>query len=48
MMVWLAPGIEQGDTYKCKGCQLSFVVRAISEETSQPPEEPPVNALSEH
>lgn len=26
MMVWLAPGLSQGDTYQCKSCHLSFLV----------------------
>lgn len=26
MMVWLAPGLSQGDTYECKSCHLTFLV----------------------
>ena len=29
MMVWLAPGLSQGDAYKCKSCHLTFLVGAI-------------------
>ena len=34
-MIWIAPGLSQGDTYECKRCHLSFVVCEPSEETLQ-------------
>ena len=39
MMVWLAPGLEHGDTYECRSCRLSFVVRRPNEEISKPCDE---------
>lgn len=26
LMIWLAPGIVQGDSYQCRNCGASFVV----------------------
>lgn len=34
MMVWLAPGVSQGDSYECRSCHLSFVVRGTCLGTS--------------
>lgn len=34
MMVWLAPGLQDGDTYECKICRRSFVVRRPKEKIS--------------
>ena len=28
-MVWLAPGLQDGDTYECRKCEISFVVRVL-------------------
>lgn len=33
---WLAPGVKHGDTYVCKECCLSFVVRKPKKQTSKP------------
>lgn len=35
MMIWIAPGLAQGDTYVCKRCGLTFIVCEPSEETLQ-------------
>jgi hypothetical protein len=35
-MIWIAPGLAQGDTYECKHCRLTFVVCDPSAETLQP------------
>lgn len=32
-MIWIAPGLAHGDTYDCKQCQLSFIVRELPPET---------------
>jgi uncharacterized Zn finger protein len=32
---WLAPGVKQGETYACKECGLSFVVRKPKNQTSE-------------
>ena len=32
-MIWIAPGLAQGDTYECKRCGLSFIVCEPSRET---------------
>ena len=29
-MVWLAPGLQNGDTYECKSCELSFYYRGAT------------------
>ena len=34
MMVWLAPGLSQGDTYECKSCHLTFIVGDTRDEPS--------------
>lgn len=34
-LIWLAPGLAQGDTYECKSCHLSFIVCEPSGETLQ-------------
>jgi len=34
MMVWLAPGLSQGDTYECKTCHLTYLVGDTREEAS--------------
>jgi len=39
-MVWLAPGLNEGDTYECRGCLLSFVVGMPIEKTSQSFDDP--------
>jgi predicted RNA-binding Zn-ribbon protein involved in translation (DUF1610 family) len=33
---WLAPGVRHGETYVCKECGLSFVVRKPENQSSQP------------
>ena len=37
LMVWLAPGLQIGDTYECKNCELSFVVGIAKVEDAQQP-----------
>jgi DNA-directed RNA polymerase subunit RPC12/RpoP len=34
---WLAPGMSNSDTYVCKECGLTFVVRKPEHQASQPP-----------
>ncbi len=31
MMVWLAPGLNDGDSHECRSCGLSYVVRTPNE-----------------
>jgi Zn-finger nucleic acid-binding protein len=45
MMVWLAPGLKDGDIYECRSCGLSYVVRTPIEKTSQPFHDGPVVKL---
>jgi uncharacterized paraquat-inducible protein A len=33
-MSWLTPGLSHGDTYECKNCRFSFVVRQAPKEIS--------------
>jgi primosomal protein N' len=42
MSVWLAPGLKDGDTYECRSCLLSFVVRTLIEKTSLPFDDLPI------
>ena len=37
MMVWLAPGLKDGDTYECKSCHLKFVVSRLEKQEASPP-----------
>lgn len=30
-MMWLAPGLMEGDTYMCRGCGVSFIVDRSAE-----------------
>lgn len=39
MKVWLAPGLNDGDTHECRGCGLSFIVDKPNENTPEPVEE---------
>jgi len=41
MMVWLAPGLKDGDTYECRRCKFGFVVGSGDETASRPLAEVP-------
>jgi uncharacterized paraquat-inducible protein A len=34
-MVWLAPGLQNGDTYECKSCELSFIIGMPMEKVTE-------------
>jgi predicted RNA-binding Zn-ribbon protein involved in translation (DUF1610 family) len=36
-MIWLAPGLLQGDTYECRSCGVSFVISESPDRTLQDP-----------
>lgn len=35
LMVWLAPGLKDGDTYECKSCELSFIIGVRLEQVTE-------------
>lgn len=36
-MIWIAPGLMNGDTYECRGCGTSFVVSTSEDQTEKRP-----------